>query len=266
MPESATLLAHLAAATSRVSVGALVSCVTHRNVAVHGRSVATLDVLSGGRAVCGLGLGWFASEHRDYGIAFPPVAERYEWLEDALRFLPVLWGPGAKSFTGRRLEVPSATCYPRPLRGRIPLLVGGSGERRTLRLAAELADACNLFGDAATVRRKVAALDRHCDDVGRDRLAVEITHLGTVLVGSTPDDARARLERLRLPAKHARLVETGTVGDHVRRVAGLADAGVEHVIVALRDVGPDAVRRFGEVIEAVSSAGIKPGRAATTPS
>lgn len=118
--------------------------ITYRNVAQLAKIVATLDVLSGGRATCGLGAAWFEREHRLYGYDFPPLAQRYELLEDALRLLPLMWGPGAPAFSGHRIEVPEAVCYPRPLQARIPILVGGGGERRTLRLVAEHADACNL--------------------------------------------------------------------------------------------------------------------------
>src|ERR687892_36724 len=155
MLESTTALGYVAAATSRVSVGCLVHGVTYRNIAHLGKIVATLDVLTGGRAWCGIGAAWYEAEHRAYGWPFPPAAERFELLEDALQLFPLLWGPGTPSFEGRRVRVPEAMCYPRPLRGRIPILVGGSGERRTLRLAAQYADACNLFGDTERVRHKI---------------------------------------------------------------------------------------------------------------
>ena len=128
-------------------------------------------MLSGGRAVCGLGLAWFAAEHRAYGWEFPPVGDRYALLEDALRLLPLLWGPGGPPFDGRVLDVPEALCYPRPLQEHVPIMVGGGGERRTLRLAARYADAANVFGDvgdggaqggsaARALRRRRAATRR----------------------------------------------------------------------------------------------------------
>ena len=149
--ESYTTLAYLAACTARVRLGALVTGITYRNVAHLGKIVATLDVLSGGRAVCGLGLAWFKEEHVAYGWEFPPVAERYALLEDALQLLPVLWGPGNRAFEGDVLSVPDTTCYPRPLQDHLPVIVGGGGERRTLRLAARYADAAfrdRLLADA----------------------------------------------------------------------------------------------------------------------
>src|SRR5262249_22985142 len=179
--ESYTTLAYLAACTERVRLGALVTGITYRNVAHLGKIVASLDVLSGGRAVCGLGLAWFQAEHVAYGWPFPSASQRYELLEDALQLLPLLWGPGSPSFDGRVLHVPEALCYPRPLQAHVPVVVGGGGERRTLRLAARYADAANVLGDLATVRRKAAVLREHCATEGRQ---VELSHLSTALVGA----------------------------------------------------------------------------------
>jgi F420-dependent oxidoreductase-like protein len=238
--DSYTTLAYLAARTSRVRLGTLVTGVTYRNVAHLGKIVATLDVLSGGRAVCGLGLAWYAAEHAAYGWEFPPAARRYDLLEDALRVLPLLWGPGSPSYAGKALNVPEASCYPRPLQAHVPLIVGGGGERRTLRLAARYADASNVFGDPSTVRHKAAVLRAHCEDAGRDPGQVALTHLSTALVGT--DDAQvARLvDRLRPrsgdPARYAASVNAGTVDDHVGRFRELAEAGVSEIMVRLPDL------------------------------
>jgi F420-dependent oxidoreductase-like protein len=253
--ESWTTLAHLAAVTSRVRLGTLVTGVTYRNVAHLGKIVATLDVLSGGRATCGLGLAWFKAEHTAYGWPFPPVDDRYDLLEDALRLLPVLWGPGSKPFQGTVLSVPETMCYPRPLQERVPLIVGGGGERRTLRLAARYADAANVFGDPATVRHKAAVLAAHCADAGRDPVEVALTHLSTTLVGRTDAEVSAAVERLRPrrqpAAAYAAGVHAGTVTDHVGRFRELADAGVREVMVRLPDLtGPAPLGTFGEVIGA----------------
>jgi F420-dependent oxidoreductase-like protein len=241
IPESTTALAFLAAATSTVQLGALVNGVTYRNLAQLGKQVATLDVLSGGRAFCGLGAAWHRREHDLYGWDFPPVARRYELLEDALELLPLLWGPGSPRFEGRTVTVPEATCYPRPIQERIPILVGGSGERRTLRLVAEHADACNLFGEPDEIRRKVAVLHRHCEAVGRDPAAITVTQLGEA--GIVPPGA-ARADDAQ-----------GTVDEQIGRYRELADAGVQQVFVALHDVVDDqgatsGIERFAPVIDA----------------
>jgi F420-dependent oxidoreductase-like protein len=250
--ESWTTLAYLAARTSRVRLGTLVTGVTYRNLAHLGKIVATLDVLSGGRAVCGLGLAWFAEEHKAYGWHFPPVARRYDLLEDALQLLPLMWGRGAPPFSGKAISVPEAFCYPRPLQDRVPLIVGGSGERRTLRLAAQYADAANVFGDAATVRHKASVLGRHCEAAGRH---IELTHLSTALIGDDDKHLAALVDRLRPrrvdPARYAASVNAGTVADHVGRFRELAEAGAAEVMVRLPDLadaGP--VERMAKVIAA----------------
>jgi F420-dependent oxidoreductase-like protein len=253
--DSYSTLAYLAACTTRVRLGALVTGVTYRNVGHLGKIVATLDVLSGGRAVCGLGLAWYAAEHAAYGWEFPSVARRYDLLEDALRVLPLLWGPGSPSYAGKALNIPEASCYPRPLQDRVPVIVGGGGERRTLRLAARYADASNVFGDPVTVRYKAAVLRAHCEDAGRDPGQVALTHLSTALVG-TDDTHLARLvDRLRPrrgdPARYAASVNAGTVDDHVGRFRELAEAGVSEIMVRLPDlVDTGPLARMAAVISA----------------
>jgi alkanesulfonate monooxygenase SsuD/methylene tetrahydromethanopterin reductase-like flavin-dependent oxidoreductase (luciferase family)/predicted kinase len=250
--ESYTTLAYLAACTERVRLGALVTGITYRNVAHLGKIVATLDVLSGGRAVCGLGLAWFAAEHAAYGWAFPAVAQRYALLEDALELLPLLWGPGSPAYRGRVIEVPEAVCYPRPLQEHVPIIVGGGGEQRTLRLAAQYADAANVMGDLATVRRKAAALRAHCEQAGRE---VELTHLSTVLVGADDKHVASLVDagrpRGRPAAVYAASVNAGTVADHVGRFRELAEAGVAEVMVRLAD--PASLEPMAAVISAFRS-------------
>ncbi|MET9274307.1 LLM class flavin-dependent oxidoreductase [Kribbella sp. NPDC003557] len=240
--ESWTTLGYLAACTTRVRLGTLVSGITYRNVAHLGKIAATLDVLSGGRAVCGVGLAWFEAEHKAYGWPFPPVGERYALLEDALRLLPVLWGPGNKPFHGKLLDVPDTTCYPRPLQEHLPLLVGGSGPR-TLRLAARYADAVNVFGDVAAVRKAATRLG--------DR-PVELTHLSTTLVGKDHEDLDQLIRTLRPrnvnPAKYAESVNAGTTDDQIGRFRELSEAGVAEVMISLPDL--DTIDTVADVISA----------------
>lgn len=229
MPECFTTLAFLAGATQRIRLGSLVAAVGHRSVAALAKTVATLDVMSAGRAICGLGLGWFDAEQRAVGVDVLPVNARYELLEDALRALPLFWGPGTPPFAGDRLNVPEAMCYPRPLQARIPILLGGSGARRTLRLAAQYADACNIFGQPSEVARSVEVLRQHCVEVGRDPSAVDVTHLSTIRIG---DPASARRGR-------GITVNVGTLDDHRIRFAALRAAGVRHAIVSFDRLGDD---------------------------
>ena len=237
MLESHTTLGYLAGVTERIRLGTLVTGVPYRNLAHLAKIVATLDVLSGGRALCGLGAGWFEREHRVYGWEVPSRAERYALLEDALELLPLMWGPGSPRFEGRTVTVPEAICYPRPLQERIPILVGGSGERRTLRLVARHADACNLFGDPATVRRKLAVLAAHCAAEGREPAAIAVTHLAPARVVAAGEPREG-------PG-------AATVEEHVGRYRELAEAGVQTAIVGLADAGgPAAVHRFADVVAA----------------
>ena len=253
MLESYTTLGFLAGVTERVQLGVLVTGVTYRNVAHLGKIVATLDVLSGGRAWCGLGAAWFGREHQVYGYEFPPLAERYALLEDALELLPLLWGPGSPTFEGRTVTIPEAICYPRPIQERVPIMVGGSGERKTLRLVAKHADACNLFGDAAVVRHKIDVLHAHCAELDRDPAEIEVTHLSTALTARARDELHAAVDVLKpkraTPEAYAAAVNAATVEDHVGRFRALAEAGVQTAIVNLPDLGDTApVERFAEVI------------------
>ncbi|MGH2713132.1 MAG: TIGR03560 family F420-dependent LLM class oxidoreductase [Thermoleophilaceae bacterium] len=237
MLESYTTLGYLAGVTQRARLGTLVTGITYRNIAHLAKIVATLDVVSGGRAMCGIGAAWFEREHKLYGWDFPPLAERFARLEDALQLLPLMWGPGSPSFEGRTITVSEATCYPRPLQERVPIMVGGSGERRTLRLVARHADACNLVGDTETVRRKLAVLAEHCAAEARDPATIEVTHLA-------PARVVASAEQREGPG-------AATVEEHVGRYRELAEVGVRTAIVGLSDAeGPESVTRFGEVIAA----------------
>jgi F420-dependent oxidoreductase-like protein len=253
--ESYTTLAFLSACTTTARLGALVTGITYRNVAHLGKIVATLDVLSGGRAVCGLGLAWFKAEHIAYGWDFPDTAHRYALLEDALRLLPLLWGKGSPAFEGRMISVPEATCYPRPIQEHLPIIVGGGGERRTLRLAARYADAANVLGDLESVRRKASVLRAHCAEVDRDPASIELTHLCTALVGTDDNEVSSLIDRLRPrsvePARYAASVNAGTVDDHIGRFRELAEAGVAEVMVRLPDLtDAEPLARMATVISA----------------
>jgi F420-dependent oxidoreductase-like protein len=240
MLESTATLGYLAASTSTARLGTLVTGVTYRNPAHVAKIVATLDVLSGGRAFCGIGAAWFRREHELYGWDFPQLPQRYELLEETLQLLPLMWGKGTPPFSGRHLSVAAATCYPRPIQERVPILVGGSGERRTLRLVARYADACNLFGDPDTVRRKVAVLREHCAAEGRDPAGVAVTNLSeaAILGGSASASER-----------YAPVV--GTVEEQIGRYRAYAEAGVQEAVVALHvDGTPDQVEAFAPVIAA----------------
>ncbi|MEM7326149.1 MAG: LLM class F420-dependent oxidoreductase [Actinomycetota bacterium] len=180
MPEGYTSLGFVAAATRTIQLGLLVTGVTYRHPGLLAKTVATLDALSGGRALLGIGAGWYEREHRGLGVPFPPLGERFDRLEEALRICRQMWSANTGSFDGTHFQLAETICAPGPVRDDgIPIVVGGGGERRTLRLVAEHGDACNLIASGVDeVRHKLAVLDRHCADVGRDPSTV----LRTVMV------------------------------------------------------------------------------------
>ncbi|MFL6157797.1 MAG: LLM class F420-dependent oxidoreductase [Marmoricola sp.] len=182
MLEGYTTLAFLAAHTRTVDLQLLVTGVTYRHPGVLGKVVATLDHLSGGRAVLGLGAAWYEREHRALGVPYPPLAERFERLEETVQVVRQLWSDDDGPYDGRHYRLAETICSPRPLR-RVPVMIGGSGEVKTLRLVARYADACNLFANAElgpeTIAAKLAVLDQHCADVGRDPAEVARTILWT---------------------------------------------------------------------------------------
>ena len=180
MFEAYTVLGALAAITTSATLLALASPVTLRAPGMLAKAVTTLDVVSGGRAVLSVGAGWDAAEHEAYGIEFPGLGERFARLEEELAICRALFREERATFTGKFYAVRDAYNSPRPVRGTIPVLVAGNGEKRTLGLVARYGDACNVFGDPAEVRRKFEVLDRHCERAGRDpaeitRTAVEFS-------------------------------------------------------------------------------------------
>jgi F420-dependent oxidoreductase-like protein len=178
MLEGYTTLGHLAAITERVRLSLLVTGVTYRHPGLLAKTVTTLDVLSGGRAMLGIGAAWYDREHAGLGVPFPPVAERFERLEETLRIAQQMWSEDDGAFDGEHYHLAETICLPQPVHGRVPILIGGGGERKTLRLVAQYADACNLFaGDLDQVRHKLDVLRRHCDALGRDYDAIEKTIL-----------------------------------------------------------------------------------------
>ena len=175
MLEGYSGLAFAAAHTSRIELGLLVTGVTYRHPGLLAKTVATLDVLSGGRAMLGIGAAWYDREHAGLGVPFPPLRERFERLEEALQVCRQMFSDDDGPYEGRHYRLAETLCLPQPLH-RPRVLVGGSGERRTLRLVAQHADACNIWGMAPeAVGAKLAVLDQHCADVGRDPAEVERT-------------------------------------------------------------------------------------------
>lgn len=231
MLEAYTTLGFIAAHTRKAKVGTMVTGVTYRHPGILVKQVTTLDILSGGRAWLGIGAAWFEREHDGLGVRFPPLKKRFERLEEALQIALKMWDPDDNgSFEGKHyrlaetLNSPQALSRPHP-----PILIGGSGERKTLRLVARYADACNLFGDADTVRHKLEVLKEHCRAEGRDYEEIEKTVLFVFNPGSNGENVGQVVEQL------GRLAEAGA-----QRAIG-AVAGAENlkpIEIVGRDILP----------------------------
>jgi F420-dependent oxidoreductase-like protein len=182
MLEGYSVLSFVAAKTERLRLSLLVTGVTYRHPGLLAKTVTTLDVLSGGRAMLGIGAAWYEREHRALGVPFPPVAERFERLEETLQICEQMWSDDEGPYEGKHYQLAETICVPRPIQSpRPPILIGGGGEKKTLRLVAQYADACNLFGTTPDqIRHKLEVLRAHCDAVGRDYDAIQKTIISRV--------------------------------------------------------------------------------------
>jgi F420-dependent oxidoreductase-like protein len=241
MLEAYSLLGAIAARTSRVRLGSLVTGVTYRNPALLAKSVTTLDIVSSGRAILGLGSAWNELEHHGYGFEFPPARERFERLTEAVQICRLMFDEERPSFDGSYYRIHEALNVPKPVTpGGPPILIGGSGEKWTLRLVAERGDGCNLFGDVDTIRHKLSVLEAHCEDVGRDPSEITKTRLGGLLIGETTAAAEAKLvpyaAARNMSVEEARpfalVGDPDTVGE---RVQALLDAGLDGLMFNLVD-------------------------------
>ena len=234
MLEGNTILPALAARTSSVNLSLLVGAVTYRNPALHAKITTTLDVISGGRAIHGIGAGWNVDEATAYGYEFPPLGERFERLEDHLNIVRAMFTQEQATYEGKHHSVRGAFNNPKPIRGDIPIMIGGSGERKTLRMVAQYADASNFFGDVDRIKHLVGVLEAHCERLDRDPAEITKTRLGTVIVKPSQDEADALFERIRetsgMPADR---LATWIVGDPdtvAERCSALLDAGLDGLI------------------------------------
>jgi alkanesulfonate monooxygenase SsuD/methylene tetrahydromethanopterin reductase-like flavin-dependent oxidoreductase (luciferase family)/predicted kinase len=246
VPDPWVTLGALAALGTDLRLGTLCTPASVRAAGTIAKAAATLDVLSGGRAFCGLGAGWWDREHAAVGLHLAPTARRMDDLAVAAETVRALWAPGTKAYSGEHVSLPETTGYPRPV-GSMPLVIGGGGERRTLRVAARWGDACNVRADLDTVTRKAAVLRRHCREVGRPVEDVEVTVLDVAVVGTDRDDTWSRVERLRGRTRAAAFAARHHAGEaqaHRERHDRLVEAGVGTVFLALPDLdGPEDVER-----------------------
>ena len=256
MLEAYTALGGIAARTERVMLGTMVTGVTYRNPAMLAKTVTTLDIVSKGRAMLGIGAAWNETEHAGYGIDFPPIGEREDRLEEALTICKAMFTQERPSFEGRYYRIDRALNRPRPIQAGGPkIMVGGGGEKRTLKAAARFADITNWFGTLEEAAAKLAVLDRHCEAIGRD--PAEITR--TVAVPIVPvareaDKARA-LEAI--PVERRSQFKPVLLDEGAEFLRGYLDAGFDGF--TFRDVAirtPEAVALVGELIATVRPQGV----------
>ncbi len=238
MFEGSTMLAAIAARTSKLTMGLMVGSVTYRNPAIAAKTTTTLDVISRGRAWHGIGAGWFEEEHVAYGYEYPTLKTRFEMLEEELQLVRAMFTQDQARFSGTHFRVQDAYNNPKPVRGDIPILIGGSGERKTLRLVAQYGDGCNLFGDPQRVSHLLEVLRGHCEDVGRDYAEITKTALGRVLIAPTHEAAEAKKHALLaqgVPEENLAATIIGdpdTVGE---RVQAFKEAGLEGYCFSMAD-------------------------------
>ncbi|MSQ21904.1 MAG: LLM class F420-dependent oxidoreductase [Dehalococcoidia bacterium] len=235
MLDSWTTLGFLSGVTQRVKLGTMITGVTYRHPGLLAKMATTLDVLSGGRSYLGIGAAWYEREHKGLGVTFPPRKERFQRLEETLQIVHQMWSGNRGPYEGRYYQLAETMNVPLPLtRPHPPIMVGGGGEQKTLRLAARYGDAVNVFGDPATVKHKYEVLQHWCEVEGRPYEAMERTTLQT-----------ARLD----PQDGA------SVESIIERFGAYAQAGVQHIIVNMPNVAYIApLERFGEhIIPAVAS-------------
>jgi F420-dependent oxidoreductase-like protein len=234
MIECYTLLTALAQHTSRVRLSALVTGNTYRHPSLLAKTVTTLDVLSGGRAQLGIGAGWFELEHQSLGFEFGTFTERFEKLEESLRIvLPLLRGEQV-TLSGKWYQVQDAMNHPAPLR-RIPVMIGGGGERKTLRLVAQYADESNLICAPEEIPRKLEVLADHCTTLGRNRSEITVSYLTSACIAPTHEQAVAELEEYltRQPQGQARrdAVIVGSPDEVAEKYARLRASGIDGVAI-----------------------------------
>lgn len=254
--EGYTLLGALAARTERVRLGTLVTGVTYRNPALVAKMLTTLDVISRGRAICGIGAAWYDVEHEAYGWDFPPVGERMARLEEAVQIIRLMFTEEVASFDGRYYRVAEARNVPGPVQpGGPPIMVGGGGEKRTLRIVARYADMGNVSGPVETVRRKLEILHAHCEDVGRDPGDVLLTWHGALFLTASAQETVNVREMVVQAAgeEQAAGFLIGTEDELVESLRAYVEAGLSYLIVAVPMVDTDGVRRAGEFLASTLS-------------
>jgi F420-dependent oxidoreductase-like protein len=253
--EAATLMAAIAADTTRVRIGCLVFCTLYRNPALLAKSLVTIDHLSGGRLEIGLGAGWHEQEFHAYGYDFPPIKQRLDMLEEAARVIRLLLTQERTTFAGNFYRLENAACYPKPVQAHVPLWIGGRGERRTLRIAARLADGWNVpYIGPEEFARKCSILDEWCQAENRDPATIERgINLGFYMTATAAQAEVRRAEmRRRLAAWSEERFEgllTGGPEEATEMIAKYVEGGANRLNIALRPpIDWDALHAFVEEV------------------
>jgi len=257
MLEGWTTQSVLAGYSSKIKLGTLVTGNVYRHPSVLAKVGATLDVLSKGRLFMGIGAAWNEEEAAAYGIPFPPLKERMLRLEEAVQIIRAMWTQDRASFDGKFYRIKNAYCNPKPMqKPHPPIMIGGGGEKQTLKLVAKYADACNIFGSVETVKRKLAVLREHCRDVGRDYDSIVKSRLGRVMIENDKAKLQTRVSEAAKGVPEQMRREFLLFGDPeevYREVERFRDAGIEYFITGfdpareleeLQIFGREVVRKF----------------------
>ena len=238
MLEGWTVLSMLAGITTKIKLGTLVTGIIYRYPSVLAKIASTLDVLSKGRLFMGLGAAWNEQESLAYGINFPSNQERLLRLEETIQIIRKMWTEEpCASFNGKYFQIINAYCNPKPIqKPSPPILVGGSGERKTLKIVAKYADACNLFGSTESIKKKLDILKEHCKSVGRDFDSILKTKLGTIVLDDNREAAKNRVEETFRGVPEEQIKEFviyGTPEDILKQIEALQQVGIQYLIVNL---------------------------------
>ena len=238
MHECWSVLAALAASVPRVRLGALVAGITYRSPAVLAKQAVTIDHISDGRLVFGIGAGWQENEHAAYGIELGSIKERLDRFEEACQIITELLGQDRTTFAGSYYRITDAPLVPKAATGKLPVLIGGGGEKRTMRIAAQYADEWNVWGDPALLAAKGQVLDRHCEDLGRDPASIKRSANALLFLS---DDEQWVSDRRSRDVGRAAII--GTPAEVVDIVAGYEEAGVDELIIPDFNLGRDPGRK-----------------------
>jgi F420-dependent oxidoreductase-like protein len=254
MLEGWTTISALTQVTSKIKLGTLVTGNIYRNPALLAKMAANVDLMSNGRLILGIGAGWFEAEANAYDIPFFTILERGKRLEESVQIIKGMWtSPRGFTFQGNYYKVNDALCLPEPIQKlHPPIMIGGGGEKQTLRIVAKYADACNLFGGPKTIKAKLCVLKKHCSAVGRDYDEILKTMLTTVVIAEKKEDLASALAGVREPGvsdeQLDEIVLYGTPNEVAAKLEQRMQAGIQYLIVNFRDSEKDSLKLFAEKV------------------